>query len=84
MNSIVWDLSNEYGTILFSNMPSSSKMRCKNIHEINYMNEVWWNGWNWTLRIKVFKKDEITYVDEIDDANESYMWMNLFPWNVSY
>jgi hypothetical protein len=65
-------------------MPSSSKMSCKNIHEINYMNEVWWNGWNWTLRIKVLKKNEITYVDEIDDVNESYMWMNLFPWNVSY
>jgi len=60
-------------------------MSCKNIHEINYMNEVWWNGWNWTLRILVKKKrDEITHVDEIDDANESYMWMNLFPWNVSY
>jgi hypothetical protein len=26
--------------LLFSNMPSSSKMSCKNIHEINYMNEV--------------------------------------------
>jgi hypothetical protein len=48
------------------------------------MNEVWWNGWNWTLRFKVKKKEEIIHVDEIDDANESYMWMNLFQWNLSH
>jgi len=62
-NSTFWDVSNEYGTIVVKHA-FLFKMCSKNIHEINYMNEVWWSGRNWTLRFKIKKKFEIIHIDE--------------------